>query len=82
MNAYKLDDRTMDKSFLSGDPIWCDVVLPIADQNSAMLEKGQKIVVLLSTGKKYMGEVVNFDFMRLNKHIKGKLEIIRYPKVK
>lgn len=80
MNAYKLDDKEMDKCFLKGDPVICKAVITLSDHASGALKAGEKIVVLLSTGKKYMGEIQNFNFINSNKYLEGRLEIVRYPK--
>lgn len=70
----------MDELFLKGEPVVCKAVLTTADHSAGVLEIGERIVILLSTGKKYMGEVQSFDFRNNGKFVEGKLEIVRYPK--
>jgi len=80
MNLYQLENKTVDEQFLKGEHIFCDAVLPVENHLAGALKAGARIVVLLSTGKKYMGEVYGFEYQIRNKHAEGKVEITRYPK--
>jgi hypothetical protein len=76
MKTYQLDSNETDKLFLGGESIQCPAVLPVAD----MPKPGERLVILLSNGKKYMGEIRDFDHTISGGHAQGKLRIIRYPK--
>jgi hypothetical protein len=79
MNTYQLDDKTMDDQFLSGKPVACPAVVPA--KQTEHIQQGQRIVVLLSNGKKYMGEVLVHRYSVRNGVAEGVLEIIRYPRI-
>jgi hypothetical protein len=77
MNTYQLDDKTMDLDFLSGKPVKCKAV--IREQDTAQLGTGRRIVVLLSNGKKYMGEITDFTCQIRQGYAEGVLTLIRFP---
>ena len=80
MNFYKLDNDAMDKDFLEGKAVLCDAVLPASEYQKGKIKDGDRIVVLLSNGKKYMGFVVTSNFTVNNTHAFGKIEITRHQK--
>lgn len=79
MNAYKLDDAAMDQAFLQGEIVFCQAV--VREAEAINLKNGERIVVMLSNAKKYMGEVLSFTSKIRNGNAEGKLEIIRFPRV-
>jgi hypothetical protein len=78
MNAYQLDDKIMDQEFLAGKPVQCKVV--VKEPESARMTAGVRMVVMLSNGKKYMGEIVSFTYTVKKGHADGLLELIRFPR--
>jgi hypothetical protein len=78
MNTYQLDDKVMDEKFLAGKPVLCKAT--VREQESAGLTNGVRIVVLLSNGKKYMSEILNFTYTVKNGYASGTLELIRFPR--
>lgn len=80
MNFYQLENKNIDANFLSGKPVLCDAVITVSDYSSGMLKAGERIVVLLSSGKKFMGEINSSTFKMRGNLAEGKLEIVRYAK--
>lgn len=79
MNFYKLDNRSTDDNFLKGNTIQVNAVISMQDYKAGLVKAGDRIVVMLSNGKKYMGNVVTVEFSaRDNKNVEGILEIIKY----
>ena len=76
MQSYKLDNKKMDEDFLSGKSVWCHAVVP----DHTTLKEGEKLVVLLSNGKKYLGRIGKFNYKLEKGFASGKLEIHRTPK--
>jgi hypothetical protein len=79
MNTYQLDDKVMDQKFLSGETVKCKAV--IREQETDQYKAGTRIVVLLSTGKKYMGEVTDFTWQLQRGYAEGMLTLIRFPRL-
>lgn len=79
MNFYKLDNRSTDDNFLKGNTIQVNAIVSLQDYKAGLVKTGDKIVVMLSNGKKYMGNVVTMAFSpRDDKNVEGILEIIKY----
>lgn len=78
MNYYKLDNKSADENFLKGDVIQCKAVISAMEYSSDLIKEGDKIVVMLSTGQKYLGYIFNFTFLsRDDKTHEGVLDIIK-----
>lgn len=75
MNYYTLEDKEADKQFLDGDPVDCKIALSRQQYNEALIKQGDKIVVMLSNGKKYMGNVVSLTFEATGGGFEGVLTI-------
>lgn len=69
----------MDREFLDGKPVLCDAAIRASEYLSGVLKENEKIVVMLSNGKKYMGQVIRFNHRMQDDYAIGKLEIVRYP---
>jgi hypothetical protein len=80
VHSYQLENKSMDVAFLEGKPVLCDAVIPVSEYERGLLTVGERIVVLLSTGKKYMAEVISFAYRERGSLLEGKLEIMRYFK--
>jgi hypothetical protein len=78
MNTYQLDDKATDQEFLDGKTVRCKAT--VKESDSAALTNGSRIVVLLSNGKKYMGEIVSFTYTVKKGHADGTMELIRFPR--
>ena len=66
----------MDEDFLAGKPVWCEAVVP----ESSIFKEGDRLVVLLSNGKKYLGKIGVFNHTLTNGYASGKVEITRSQK--
>jgi hypothetical protein len=62
VNSYQLIDKAADSEFLAGKPITGTAVFNEAEFNKDPIKEGDDIVILLSSGKKYMGKVVHFGY--------------------
>lgn len=79
MNLYKLESKSIDEDFLNGIPIECIAMISVQDYHAGLIKEGDKIVVMLSNGKKYMGKVTGFTFSSDDKNaFVGVLGIIKY----
>src|SRR5688500_15021335 len=76
----KLESKSSDEDFLNGSTVTCDAVIPSSQHQSGVLKEGERIVVLLSNGKKYMGEISSFQYQVKDNRHEGKLELKRYSK--
>lgn len=76
MKTYQLDNKETDKLFLAGENVQCPAVMVVTD----MPKPGERLVILLSNGKKYMGEIIDFDHSIKGDHAEGQLRVIRYIK--
>ena len=77
MDFYKLDHKEMDEKFLQGMPVSCQAVIREEDHLAGKLKEGSRLVVMLSNGKKYMGQVETFFSKTLNGFVEGELVIVR-----
>lgn len=80
MNFYKLDNKSTDDNFLNGKTIQCRAILSVQDYNTGVVGAGDKIVIMLSNGKKYMGKVSKAALYpsKDGKNVEGILEIIKH----
>ena len=76
MNSYKLNDKAEDQNFLAGNPVKGTAVF-LADEFKNDIAVNERIVVVLSNGKKYMGKVVAFTYTPKGKLIEGHLELVK-----
>jgi hypothetical protein len=74
MHIYQLENSIQDKEFLSGRTISCRAVFQSAN---LAVKTGDYIVVLLSTGKKYKGKVVEFRSFAVENYIAGDMIVSR-----
>ena len=79
MNIYRLDSKQMDEAFLKGEDVLCEAAVAYKDLSSGMMGEGERIVIALSNGKKYMGKIKGFEYTLVNEVAVGKLKVIRYP---
>jgi len=77
MDYYKLENKEMDETFLKGLQVTCKAVIPEKDYLGDKLKEGSPIVVMLSNGKKYMGQVVGFSGKTLNGFAVGELIMMK-----
>ena len=77
LNSYKLNDKDQDQNFLAGRSVTGIVVFPKSEFKDDIVKNQQRIVIILSNGKKYMGKVVNFTHIIKSEAIEGQLEIVR-----
>ncbi|HMG90989.1 MAG TPA: hypothetical protein VK589_13075 [Chryseolinea sp.] len=76
MNSYKLNNKDEDQDFLAGNTVkGTAAFLPDEFKNDIVVN--ERIVIILSNGKKYMGKVVNFSYAPKEAVIEGQLEIIK-----
>ena len=76
MNSYKLNDKDEDQNFLAGNIVKGTAVFR-ADEFKNDIVQNEKIVVLLSNGKKYMAKVIKFTYAPKGKLIEGHLELVK-----
>ena len=76
MKTYRLDNKETDKLFLAGESVHCPAVTLVTE----IPNPGERLVILLSNGKKYMGEIIAFDHSIEGIHAQGQLRIVRYVK--
>jgi hypothetical protein len=76
LNSYKLNDKDEDQNFLAGNPVKGTAVVH-KDEFKNDIIKDERIVIILSNGKKYMGKVVNFSYAAKGEAIAGRLEIVK-----
>lgn len=67
------------KLFFKGEEVLCEAAVAHKDFSSGMMAEGEKIVIALSNGKKYMGRIKGFAYTLINEVAVGKLKVIRYP---
>jgi hypothetical protein len=77
LNSYKLKDKGQDQNFLAGNPVIDSAVFLKTEFKDGVINNDERIVIILSNGKKYMGKVVSFNYTPKGEVIEGKLEIIR-----
>ena len=76
MNSYKLNDKDEDQNFLAGNPVRGTAVF-LKNEFKNDIIKDERIVIILSNGKKYMGKVANFSYAPKGEVITGHLEIVK-----
>jgi len=77
LNSYKLKDKDQDQNFLAGNPAKDSAVFLKTEVKNGIINNDERIVIILSNGKKYMGKVVSFNYTSKGELIEGNLEIIR-----
>jgi hypothetical protein len=77
VNSYKLNDKQQDQDFLSGKTVTGPAVFLSAEFTDDIVKRDERIVVVLSNGKKYMGKVLSFTFDSKDGMVKGLLEIVK-----
>ena len=77
MNAYKLNNKIEDQDFLSGTPVKGTAVFLKSDFQADLIKINERIVILLSNGKKYMGKVTHFNYVSKGEIIEGEVEIVK-----
>jgi hypothetical protein len=77
LNSYKLKDKDQDQNFLAGNPVKDCAVFLKTEFKDGVINNDERIVIILSNGKKYMGKVVSFIYTPKGEVIEGQLEIIR-----
>ena len=76
MNSYKLNDKDEDQNFLAGNIVKGAAVFLKSEFTNDII-KNERMVIVLSNGKKYMGKVVNFTYAPKGEVIEGRLEIVK-----
>jgi hypothetical protein len=76
MNFYQFDNEGMDRRFLLREIVKCTAILPKSSLIS--LQPGDKIVIQLSNGSKYMGTIRDFNFTMIDDIGHGYIEVIRH----
>lgn len=76
MNSYKLNDKDEDQNFLAGNSVKGTAVF-LKNEFENDIIKNERIVIILSNGKKYMGRVVNFTYAPKGEVIEGLLEVVK-----
>jgi hypothetical protein len=76
LNSYKLNDKDEDQNFLAGNPVKGTAVF-LTNEFKNDIVVNEKIVVVLSNGKKYMGKVMKFTYTPKGKVIEGYLEVVK-----
>ena len=77
MNSYKLKDKDQDQNFLTGNPVKGSAVFLKTEFKDGIINNDDRIVIILSNGKKYMGKVVSFKYTAKGEVIEGQLEITK-----
>lgn len=77
MHYYKLDNPHMDEKFLNGSSVQCPAIIPAEEFLSGKFNEGERLVVMLSNGKKYMDKIIKFSGTVKNGLAQGQFEIIR-----
>lgn len=76
MNVYQLEDKATDLDFLAGKGVVCRAAID-ARAKDANITAGEVILVLLSNGKKYKGQIREVSFITLNNFSFGELTITK-----
>jgi len=77
MNYYQLETKEQDADFIDGKTIICEAVMTDGKFKTNPLHEGNKLVIRLSNGAKYMGTILRFNHAVKNGMISGVLEIKR-----
>ena len=75
MYYYKLDNKELDRLFLSDSPVSCRAIVRKEDCNT--LKQDSPLVIMLSNGKKYKARIIGFQYEIHNGYADGELEIKR-----
>ena len=73
MNYYQLENKSMDAQFLNKGSVRCRVAIEDKD----VLQPGQDLLVMLSTGAKYKGKITAVDVIAIGNRAIGEIEIVR-----
>jgi hypothetical protein len=73
MNYYQLENKAMDEQFLSNRAVRCRVAIEEKD----VLQPGQGLLVMLSTGAKYKGKITEVNVIAIGNRAFGEIEIVR-----
>lgn len=73
MNYYQLENKSVDEQFLNNRSVRCRVAITEQD----MLQAGQELLVMLSTGAKYKGKITVVDVIAIGNRAIGEIEIVR-----
>ena len=76
IRAYHLDNAAADAEFLKGITVTGKVV--IKDEAEDDIRKGDVLVIILTTGKKFKGRVVDVRLFSIDPYRVGELDIIRF----
>ena len=77
LNSYKLKDKDQDQNFLAGNFVKGSAVFLKTEFKDGIIKNDERIVIILSNGKKYMGKVVSFNYIAKGEVIEGQLEITK-----
>ncbi len=77
MNAIQLPDKETDDLFLEGETVECSAAVTLEALQRGIFEEGEKIVVLLSNRKKYLGEIKGFSYEVIKQYAEGKLLVTK-----
>jgi hypothetical protein len=77
VNSYKLNNKDQDQHFLGGNPVKGSAVFRKSEFKPDVIKPGERIVIQLSTGKKYLGKVAGFIYEIKGEIIEGEIDIIR-----
>lgn len=75
---YQFEDKQQDAAFLKGESVLCRAVLSPEEEKNEQFREGETILVLLSTGSKYKGRVLQFARVLINGYAVGELNIVKY----
>jgi hypothetical protein len=75
MLSYNLENKDQDRGFLSGMEVPCRAVFRAGEGET--LKKGDSLLVVLSSGKKYKGLVIDYHSLRIEGIVVGELIIRR-----
>jgi hypothetical protein len=77
MHFYKLDSKFEDEKFLNGSSVQCPAIIAEEEFLSGKFKEGERIIVMLSNGKKYMGKIIKFSGSVSKGLAQGHLEMKR-----
>lgn len=77
MNYYKLVNKQMDNDFLAGNVVYCPASVPQTQAEKGIVSAGLPIVIALSTGAKYKGKILRFDYSVVAGIAIGELQVVR-----
>lgn len=76
MFVYRLEDKTTDRAFMTGETITGKAIVDASDDSLPLLV-GSYIVVELSGGKKYKAKVLKFEYFVLKKKLVGEISFVK-----